>query len=56
MKSEHTWLGGIAMTDYPRSPVSFQQRFPDETAGAAYLASIRWLDGFRRPACGHTQA
>jgi hypothetical protein len=37
MKSEHIWLGGIAMTDYPRSPVSFQQRFPNGTAGAAYL-------------------
>ncbi len=41
------------MPDYPRSLIAFQRRFPDEAACAAYLAELRWPDGFRCPACGH---
>ena len=41
------------MTDFPRSLIEFQRRFPDERACAAYLADARWPDGFRCPACGH---
>jgi hypothetical protein len=41
------------MTDFPRSLIEFQRRFPDEGACAAYLAQARWPDGFRCPACGH---
>ena len=44
------------MPDFPRSLIAFQRRFPDEAACAAYLAAIRWPDGFRCPACGHDQA
>ena len=41
------------MTDFPRSLPEFQGRFPDEAACVAYLATARWPDGFRCPACGH---
>ncbi len=40
------------MTDYPRSLIAFQRRFPDERACAEYLVSLRWPQGFRCPACG----
>ena len=30
------------MTDFPRSLLEFQQRFADEDACAAYLATLRW--------------
>ena len=43
------------MTDYPRSLIEFQRRFPDEPACAAYLAQVRWPGGFRCPACGHAK-
>src|SRR5512143_2119442 len=39
------------MFDFPRSLLEFQRRFPDERACAAYLADVRWPDGFRCPAC-----
>src|SRR5512144_1116131 len=41
------------MADFPRSLIEFQRRFPDERACAAYLARVRWPDGFRCPSCGH---
>ena len=44
------------MSDYPRSLIAFQRRFPDDAACAAYLAAIRWPDGFRCPGCGHDRA
>src|SRR5512143_3436041 len=40
------------MTDFPRSLIEFQRRFADERACAAYLARVRWPDGFRCPSCG----
>ena len=40
------------MTDFPRSLLEFQQRFPDEAACAAYLAAARWPTGFVCPSCG----
>jgi hypothetical protein len=43
------------MSDFPRSLLEFQQRFPDERACAAYLAKARWPAGFRCPACGHAK-
>jgi transposase-like protein len=43
------------MTDFPRSLIEFQRRFPDERACAAYLAQVRWPEGFRCPSCGHTK-
>lgn len=44
------------MSDFPRSLIAFQRRFPDEAACATYLASLRWPAGFRCPACGHDRA
>lgn len=40
------------MTDFPRSLLEFQQRFPDEAACAAYLMAARWPGGFVCPVCG----
>jgi transposase-like protein/predicted RNA-binding Zn-ribbon protein involved in translation (DUF1610 family) len=44
------------MADFPRSLREFQRRFPDDAACAEYLASARWPDGFRCPACGKAKA
>ena len=44
------------MSDFPHSLIAFQRRFPDEASCAAYLADLRWPDGFRCPGCGHDQA
>ena len=44
------------MTDVPGSLIQFQQRFPDEAACAAYLAAVRWPQGFICPRCGHSKA
>ena len=41
------------MPDYPRSLIAFQRRFGDDRAGAEYLFSVRWPEGFRCPTCGH---
>lgn len=41
--------GGI---DYPRTLQEFNEWFPTEEACAEFLASLRWPDGFRCPACG----
>ena len=44
------------MTDFPRSLIEFQQRFPDEAACVAYLAAARWPQGFVCPSCGTGKA
>lgn len=38
--------------DYPRRWPEFEAWFPDEAACTAYLARLRWPDGFRCPRCG----
>ena len=43
------------MSDFPRSLIEFQRRFPDERTCVAHLADARWPDGFRCPACGHAK-
>ena len=43
------------MTPDPSVLIAFQQRFTDD-ACAAYLAELRWPDGFHCPASGHDQA
>ena len=43
-------VGGV---DYPRNWREFQAFFPDERSGVAYLAHLRWSDGFRCRECGH---
>lgn len=40
------------MSDFPRSLIEFQQRFPDEAGCAAYLEAARWPSGFVCPSCG----
>jgi transposase-like protein len=44
------------MTDFPRSLLEFQRRFPDDAACAAYLAAARWPEGFVCPECGCPRA
>ena len=44
------------MSDFPRSLIEIQRRFPDEEACAAYLYTLRWPEGFRCPICGHDRA
>ena len=39
---------------FPGSLREFQRIFPDDTACAAYLEAIRWLDGFVCGWCGET--
>ncbi|MBI4840833.1 MAG: IS1595 family transposase [candidate division NC10 bacterium] len=44
------------MEDYPRTLAEFEARFATEAACRAYLAQLRWPDGFRCPQCGGTAA
>ena len=44
------------MTEFPSPLIEFQRHFPDEAACAAWLAELRWPDGFRCPACGNDDA
>src|SRR6201994_1281920 len=44
------------MTDFPRSLIEFQQRFPDEAACVKYLFMARWPEGFVCPDCGISKA
>lgn len=40
------------MEDYPRDLADLEARFADEAACLAYLAALRWPDGFACPKCG----
>lgn len=42
--------------DYPATWQAFESWFPDDEACRAYLARLRWPDGFRCMACGHGEA
>lgn len=42
--------------DFPCSIVDFQERFPDDAACLEYLATSRWPEGFRCPACAGERA
>jgi transposase-like protein len=44
------------MEDYPRTLIEFREKFANEDDCVKYLASFRWLDGFRCPRCGHAEA
>ncbi len=46
------WLRMTLMTDFPRSLIEFQQRFPDEAACAEYLFAARSPQGFQNPGRG----
>ena len=37
--------------DYPRTYQEFREWFPDDASCAAYLAELRWPQGFRCPVC-----
>ena len=41
------------MERFPNSLIAFQRMFPDHAACAAWLASVRWPEGFECPRCGH---
>jgi len=52
-----TPLGGVVMpAGYPRTLAEFNAWFADEAACLAYLARLRWPDGFVCPHCGATRA
>jgi transposase-like protein len=44
------------MADYPRTLAEFEKRFATEESCRAYLAGMRWPEGFRCAACGGTEA
>jgi transposase-like protein len=46
----------VAGVDYPGTWPSFEAWFPDEAACRAYLARVRWPDGFVCPNCGGRDA
>jgi hypothetical protein len=46
----------IAVTEFTRSLIEFQHRFPDEAACVKYLFAVRWPEGFACPGCGKCKA
>ncbi len=42
--------------EFPRTVLEFEHRFRTEEACGAYLAGIRWVDGFRCPRCENAKA
>ena len=44
------------MEDYPKNLIELEQRFSTEQACRDYLGQLRWPEGFRCPACGHSKA
>lgn len=44
------------MEDFPRTVSEFEARFVTEDACRAYVAALRWPDGFRCPRCRGTDA
>ena len=44
------------MEDYPRTLAEFERRFASAEACRAYLAQLRWPEGFRCPKCGGAKA
>jgi len=44
------------MEDYPRTLRELEERFATEEACRAYLAQLRWPEGFVCPVCGSTEA
>jgi transposase-like protein len=49
-------VGPVGGVDYPRRYQEFRAWFPDDVACAAYLARLRWPEGFRCPLCGGDRA
>jgi transposase-like protein len=44
------------MEDYPKTLAELERRFSTEETCREYLFQLRWPDGFRCPACGHSKA
>ncbi len=44
------------MEDYPRTLAEFEARFTSEEACLAYLAALRWPEGFRCPGCDGSES
>lgn len=44
------------MEDYPKTFGELEERFSTEASCLAYLANLRWPEGFRCPKCKHAQA
>jgi hypothetical protein len=44
------------VSDFPRSLIEFQSRFPDEAACVEYLFAARWPQGFTCPGCGQAKS
>jgi transposase-like protein len=40
--------------DFPANLIEFEERFGSEEACRSYLFRLRWPEGFRCPACGHS--
>jgi transposase-like protein len=49
-------VGPVGGVDYPRTYQEFRAWFPDDVSCAAYLACLRWPEGFWCPACGGDRA
>jgi transposase-like protein len=45
-----------ALEDYPRDLLDLEARFSTEESCRAYLARLRWPDGYRCPECSHDKA
>jgi len=46
----------MEMMDFPKTAIEFDDRFGSEEACRAYLAQVRWPDGFCCPSCNHHSA
>lgn len=44
------------MEDYPTTLIELERRFSTEKACREYLFQLRWVEGFRCPVCGHSNA
>jgi len=51
-----TVSGPVGGVDYPRTYQEFRSWFPDDAACAAYLAFLRWPEGFQCPVCDGDRA
>jgi transposase-like protein len=51
--AEGSAVGPVAGRDYPRNFTEFIEWFHSEADAWAYVARVRWGDGFSCPGCGH---
>ena len=50
------WAARATLEDYPSNLLEFEKRFATEDACRAYLAAVRWPEGFRCPRCQSDRA